>query len=179
MRLDAFLKLETQTGESTDTLHDKEIEILSFEQTTSRYRKDSNDTGTWAFNLSVVTIIKPLDASSPRLMEAVTQSAKTFSKATISVCRMKGDSTQSPDKWKKIDYFTIVLTDVYITRIQLIGDARIRSFGGDEIHRFYPEDLSAIGPLEQVDLNYKKMTWTYIGGEDQTTKILSVPVERK
>jgi len=177
MRLDAFLKLETQNldGESTDTLHEKEIEILSFEQTTDRFL-DTKDKSNWLYDLSVVTILKPLDATSPKLFDAVTV-GKRYKKATISACRASGTSKDDEKNWKKIDFFLIELTDVYISRVQLLGDARVRSIGGDRVHRYYPEDLTAVGPVEEVELNFRTITWTY-KGEDGKQNITSSTVTK-
>lgn len=180
MRLDAFLMFEGggPEGESTDALHEKEIEILHFEQTAERLRKKTvgDSAGQRLYDLSVVTVLKPLDKSSPRLLEAVT-SQKLFKKAKISACRWIGLSKDVADKWKKIDYFLIELTDVYVSRVQLLGDARVRSIGGDGVHRYYPDDLAAIGPLEQIDLNYQSLKWTY-RGPDGTKGVVSIPIKK-
>jgi type VI secretion system Hcp family effector len=179
MRLDAFLKFEKgPEGESTDALHQNEIEILTFEQSAEMLRqKEGESLRTRMFELSVMTILKPLDKTSPKLLEAV--AARTqFPKAKICACRWIGSSKDTPDSWKKIDYFTIELTDVYVARIQLLGDARVQTIGGDRIHRFYPDDLTSIGPLEQVDLNYKTVKWSY-KGMDGKKGVISIPITKE
>lgn len=169
MLLDAFLKLVGQDGESTDSLHGKEIEIFSFEQTVTRTRKTASGTGdksVWSTELSVVTVLKPVDSASPKLVAGACATRPTmYPEATISVCHSGGKSTETSDKWKKICYYEMVLKDVYVARVHMVGDPRVHLLGKAHAYPVIPGDLALVGPLEEIDLAYREVDWKYKGND--------------
>jgi len=115
MQLDAFLKIETPNtdGESTDKLHLNEIEIVSFEQTITRSSGGNLDSSAEKAHSKHrgITIIKPLDSTSPKLLQAACQGT-VFGKISLFLCQSSGTSKTTSDRWKKIVYFEIVMEKV-------------------------------------------------------------------
>ena len=169
MLLDAFMKLEDpkEEGESTDKLHLKEIEIFSFEQTINRNAKGATG-GTSSESKAKsehkpLTVIKPLDKTSPKLLQAASE-GKLYKKVTISVGQPSGTTKTASSTWKKIVYLKITLEQVHISRIHLVGDAGMHFFGRANEFPVAAGDLLSMGPVEEVDLSYKKIQWLYKGG---------------
>lgn len=154
--LDCYLKLSEPAldGESTDDLHQNEIALFSFEQVINRadYRSaDGSEAAAKArSDHSPVRVVKPVDKTTPKLLEAACKGT-VYGKGVISVCQPSGKSDTTSSSWKKIVYFEITLEQIYITRIRLAGDPR-------------STDVSAVGPLEEIDLSYRKIKWLYKGG---------------
>jgi type VI secretion system secreted protein Hcp len=162
MPLDAFMKLEEPKldGESADDGHPKEIEILSFEQTILRTRggaPGSPDAKKATSQHSAMTVIKPLDKSSPKLYQAAS-AGTLFKKVTIAVCQPGGTTKTDKSGWKKIVYLEIILEGVHISRVRLVGDPRLHYFAASGL---------GMGPLEEVDLSYNKIQWMYKGGTEK------------
>lgn len=95
-------------------------------------------------------ITKPVDKTTPKLLEAACKGT-LYSKGVISVCQPSGKSDTTSSSWKKIVYFEITLEKIYITRARLAGDPR-------------SADVYEMGPIEEVDLSYRKIKWLYKGG---------------
>lgn len=167
MQLDAFLKIETPNtaGKSTDKLHANEIEIVSFEQTISRANSGNQGTASEKASSSHrgLTIIKPLDSTSPKLLQAACQGS-VFGKVSLFLCQASGTSKTTSDRWKKIVYFEIVMEKVYISRMHLVGDPTLQHLGRAEEFPILSGDALEMGPLEELDLTYEKIQWLYKGG---------------
>lgn len=184
MRLDAFLKLTTtgttlEPGETTDglfsTASEKPIEILWFEQIATRGRYENRGLGMMHANqgahgkqLSWISVIKPLDQSSPLLFKALCSPSDddiVYEEGAIEAYFNKGNSADNPTDWTREPYFAIHMTKVRIMRIQLTADPRVMSMGGgvSEVYYQLPEDLAAMGPLEIIDLGFETVAWSYLG----------------
>ena len=172
MLLDAFLKFEEPglAGESTDSTHSNEIEILSFEQTIIRppvsagvkagsaeAKKARSEHHPW-------TIIKPLCKASPKLYQAAC-AGTVYKKVTLSLCQPSGTSKTSSDAWKKIVYFQVTLSGVTISRVHLVGDPGLHHFGRATDFPIAAGSALDMGPIEEIDLTYQKIEWLYKGSE--------------
>lgn len=167
MPLDAFLKLEEPAlkGESTDDLHADEIEILSFEQTVKRPRSATDggtgETRKGTTECSAITILKPLDGATPKLMESAC-SGTIYKKATITLCQPSAKSDGKRTAWKRITYFEISLQNVQISRVRLVGDPTIH-LPVVQAPLLNSGLVAAMGPVEEVDLSFQKIKWMYKG----------------
>lgn len=163
--MDAFLKIEGDTpiaGESTDSLHANEIEILTYGHSLGTVPSDE-ERGIMLEMLPLV-IVKPLDKTTPSLAQAACRRTN-YSTITLSVCQRPA-SVATDDK---IDLFTIKLEDAYISRVTLLGTAMPWPMMPQSAqYRFsmpmwtYPE-IASYGPLEQIEVMARKWTWTYKG----------------
>ncbi|MEQ8788336.1 MAG: type VI secretion system tube protein Hcp [Pirellulaceae bacterium] len=170
MLLDAFLKIDQPaiTGGSTDSLFAGQIEIISFSQAIERTRPltptGSASPGNYARSEhKPITIIKEIDMSSPKLYQAAC-AGTTYDTAVITLCQPSGTTQQTSDNWKKIPYMQITLTQVNITRAHLVGDPRLHPFGASEHYPLIAGEVTAMGPVEEIDLAYQVIQWNYKGG---------------
>lgn len=171
MLLDAFLKLEEPAlaGESTDDGHGGEIEILSFEQSILRAAPSSgaaagtSDTGKSTSDHQPMTVVKLLDKASPKLYQAAS-AGTIYGKATISICQPSGTTKTTSDRWNKVVVLQLTLSHVYISRVHLVGDPALHAFGRSKEFPITDGALLNMGPLEEIDLTYKKINWLYKGG---------------
>jgi type VI secretion system Hcp family effector len=169
MLLDAFLKFEEPTlpGESTDTLHSTEIEILSFEETIVRPTMTPGGTSESTTKVrsehKPLTIIKPLCKASPKLHQAAC-AGTVYKKATLSLCQPLGTSKTTSDRWKKIEYLQVKLGTVHITRVHLVGDPALHYFGRATNFPIVAGSVLEMGPIEEIDLTYQTIEWLYKGG---------------
>ena len=106
--------------------------------------------------LSALRVIKLLDKTSAKLLEAACKGT-LYKKATISLCQPSG-TVDTSSSWKRIVFFEILLQQVHISGVRLMGDPRLHynSIGAG--------DVMEMGPLEEVDLSFRKVKWTYKGG---------------
>ena len=156
MLLDCYLKLTDPAleGENTDDLHAKEIGVFSFEHVITRAdfasAGDSETAAKPRSDHAPIRIIKPLDKTTPKLLEAACKGT-LYKQGVLSFCQSSGTSDNTSSSWKKIVYFEVTLEQVYITRAHLMADPRL-------------SDVNALGPLEEIDLSYRKIKWLYKGG---------------
>ncbi|MCH8829430.1 MAG: type VI secretion system tube protein Hcp [Planctomycetes bacterium] len=166
MQLDAFLKIETPKtdGKSTDKEHSDEIEIVSFEQTITRSSGGNQDSSAEKSHSKHrgITVIKPLDSTSPKLLQAACQGT-VFGKISLFLCQSSGTSKTTSDRWKKIVYFEIVMEKVYISRMHLVGDPSLQHLGRSDEFPILSGAALEMGPLEELDLTYQKIQWLYKG----------------
>ncbi len=147
MAFDAFLKIETIPGESSDDKHKDWIEILSFDWgvcqpksvastagSRSAERADFNDFG----------FSKLFDKATPKLAIGCA-SGEHFKTATLEICRAGGD---------KIKYMEFKFSDVMITAYQPSGDV-----SGERML-----------PMEKVRLTYGKVELKYTQTDPATGK---------
>jgi len=166
--LDAFLKFVDPVldGESTDSDHTKEIEIFSFDQTILRSAPSSlrSDSSSQARSEHTpFTIIKPLDRTSPKLLQA-SCAGTLYNKIEISLCQPGGKSSSNADQWKKVVYLKITLEKAFLSRVHLVADPTLHFFGRATQYPVLSPEVLNVGPLEEVDLTYQKIQWLYKGG---------------
>lgn len=139
MAFDTFLKLEGPNveGESTDSVHAKEIEIYSFSwgasnpTTISSY---STGAGGGKVTVSSFNIMKKCDKSSPNLFRTCCK-GDHYDKATV-IFRKAGGT--------QVEYLKYTFEMVFVESIQWSG-----SSGGDDV------------PTESVSFSYGKVTIEY------------------
>jgi len=140
MATNFFLKLETPTieGESTDSNHAKELQILSwshsFNQPTKPTRSSAGGGTVEQANHSDFSVTKYLDSATDDLLK-MCWSGKQVGKGTFTAYRADGDN-------KSVKYLTIEMENIVVSNV---------SFGGG------PGDL----PTETLTLAYGKVTYTY------------------
>lgn len=106
---DTFLKLADIKGESTDSKHKDEIEILSFTQSFLNSFDGSGGGGAGKVQCGAITLMKNIDKSSPQLLKGVV-TGKHFKDGTISfVADNRVGATG--------EYYSIRLTDVFVTEL--------------------------------------------------------------
>ena len=184
MRLDAFLTLNSTdlatSGETTDALFaqadPKPIEILWFSQIVTRGRYEDRGIGRNQQSnsarqpqISFMSIIKPLDETSPLLLKAIGQAGDdngyVYQTGKIETYFYRGNSTENHDAWTRVPYFEIAMTNLNVMRVQLVSDPRVTSIASGDAEVYYqlPDDLAGMGPMEIIDLSFQTATWTYKG----------------
>lgn len=146
MAFDAFLKISTIPGESTDSEHQQWIEILSFDHGLKQTSTGSVSTGgartAGRVDHQDMIITKALDAASTPLFLACCR-GDHIPEVTIQLHRATG---------KKEKYYEIKMFDVLVSNVQPKGEAR-----SDETL-----------PTEEVSFNYAKIEWNYIQTDHNT-----------
>lgn len=155
--VDYFLKIEGVPGESSDSKHKGEIELLSwsFGSTNAGSFSSGGGAGTGKVAMQDFHIVKLADKASAKLFTACC-TGEHLKSATL-VCRKAGTEQQ--------EFLTIVLTGVLVSGFQTSGAA-----GSDVI------------PTEQISMDFAKIEFKYkeqkpdgslggeiIGGWDVTT----------
>ncbi len=148
MAFDAFLKISTVPGESTDDKHKDWIEILSFHwgiiQPSSGSRSSGGAASAERANHSDLSIVKTLDKASPKLFLACCK-GEHIPSVKLELCRATGD---------KQKYMEYLLTDVIVSGVRPGGAAQ----GGESL------------PLEEVSFNYGKIELSYTETDHKTGK---------
>lgn len=141
-----YLKFEGVEGESTDSSHEGWCDILSMGQSITR-SKESSASGRVRERAIVddLVVVKELDKSSPKLMEAVCMGTG-FPEVIVKL------AATTPDG--KTRYYQYTLKNVVITSYSIGGSA----------------DGSV--PSEKLSLNYEEITWTYttVEGSEEPTE---------
>lgn len=139
MPFDAFLKIDGIEGESNDSKHKGEIEVLSFHWGVSQaITGTASSTGTFSgqrCDMSDLAIVKQLDKASPKLAQACA-AAEHFKTATLTLCRAAGD---------KQPYMKYKLSDILVSSVRVGGASQ--GDGGV--------------PPEEVGLHYGKIELEY------------------
>lgn len=135
MASDMFLKLEGIPGESTDSKHKEEIEVLSWSwgETNAATGASGGGRGAGKVSMSDIVISKEVDKSTPKLALACA-TGEHVPEAVLTVRRAGGEQQE---------YLQIKLTDCLVTSYQMSG-----SNGGGV-------------PSESFSLNYTKIEWQY------------------
>lgn len=133
MAVDVFLKLGTIKGESKDSKHPGEIDVLSWSWGLSQTGTMSYGGGGGAgkANFNDLSIMHAVDKASPVLMQACA-SGEHIKEATL-VSRKAGKGQQ--------DYLIIKMNDIIVTSVQPSG--------------------SSEHPTESVTLNFSKIDFEY------------------
>lgn len=139
MPFDAFLKIDGVEGESTDSKHKNEIEVLSFHWgVTQAVTGTVSSAGTFSgqrADLSHLACVKQFDKASPKLAQACA-AGDHFKSAVLTLCRAGGD---------KQPYMEYKLSDVLISSVQVGGSGQ--GEGGV--------------PTEEVSMAYAKIEMAY------------------
>ena len=137
MAFDAFLKIDGIKGESADSKHKGEIDIMSFSWGASQTGVSATGGGGGAgkVHFQDIHFVKKSDASSPLLMLHCAQGAHI--KEGNLVVRKAGGS--------QLEYLKIKLTDILVSSYKEHGSIH----KGDEI------------PMEEVSLNFAKVEYSY------------------
>lgn len=144
---DVFLKLDGIPGESADSKHKDEIDILSYTQSFRQaINRATGAGGTGKVTCGDITVLKNIDKSSPKLIQYVT-TGKHIPKATLTFRTVGGKS--------QVEYYVVVLEDVLVVAI-------------DQTDQPDPSKI-----VERVQLNSAKFDFTYreqkidgtVGGE--------------
>src|SRR5215475_6909102 len=150
MAVDMFLKIDTVDGESKDSKHKKDIDVLawSWGMSNSGSAHVGGGAGAGKVNVQDLSFTKYIDLSSPDLMLACCN-GKHFDTAFLTV-RKAGEHP--------LEYLKIKLTEVLITSVSTGG-----SGGEDRL-------------TENVTLNFAKVNVDYIeqtatGGEGAKPKM--------
>jgi len=133
---DAFLKLDGIKGESADSKHKGEIDIMSFSWGVAQTGVSATGGGGGAGKVAFQDIhfVKKTDASSPLLMLNCPNGAHI--KEANFVVRKAGGT--------KLEYLKIKITDILVSSFKDHG-----SQNGDQI------------PLESITLNFAKVEYSY------------------
>ena len=113
MAVDMFLKLDGVKGESTDSKHKGEIEIMSFSWGASQTGAHGSGGGGGAGKVSMndFSFVKELDTATPQFMEMIC-SGQSAGSAVLTL-RKAGE--------KPLEYLKIKMTDVLISSYQTGG----------------------------------------------------------
>jgi type VI secretion system secreted protein Hcp len=151
MAFDILLKLDRIEGESTTKGHDKEIEVLSYDQSIDMalYREGSGGgAGAGKSTFSAVRIRKLLDNASIPIALACA-SGLHIASARIAFRR------PSPP----LDFYVVTLEDVLVTHVGQCASTEVQA-----PLKFETLGKSPTGPaalLEEVTLNFGTIRWEY------------------
>src|ERR1700757_955222 len=140
MATNFFLKFENPAidGESTDSKHDKQLQILSwshsFNQPTKPTRSSAGGGTVEQANHSDFSVTKYIDAATDDLLK-MCWSGKQIAKGTFTAYRADGDN-------QAVKYLMVELEKIIVSNISFGG-------GGGDL------------PTETVALSYGKVTYTY------------------
>ncbi len=143
MAVDMFLKLDTIDGESTDSVHSGEIDLLSWSFAAHQTGTSNTGGGSGAGRVSIqdLSITKKVDKSSPTLFGLCCSGAHV-PKGVLTVRKAGGEA---------VEYMVVKMEHVLITGVQTTG-----SDGQDQI-------------VEQVSLNFKRVGIVYTPQKDDGT----------
>jgi type VI secretion system secreted protein Hcp len=150
MATDIFLKLDGVDGESSDSAHEKEIDVLSWSwgMNQSGTMHIAKGGGAGKANVGDMQLTKHIDAATANLMKYCC-SGKQFPSAIL-VCRKAGDTP--------VEYYKIEMKNVIISSVQVGGaqsdDRLIETVSlnfGEYASTYTPQDNegkpgAAIGP---------------------------------
>jgi type VI secretion system secreted protein Hcp len=146
MGFDAFLKISTIPGESTDSAHADWIEVLQYAHGVYQPSTGSVSSGgarsAERSDHEHFSVVHALDKASPKLFLACCK-GEHIPEVTIELCRNTGN---------KQPYMKYTLTDVLISSVRPTGTAK----GTETL------------PLEEVKFSYGKLEQTYTQTDHQT-----------
>ena len=146
---DAFLKLSTIPGESTDDKHVEWIEIQSFNSGVSQAAGSAGvsalggQTGGRA-DFSEFSVVKFIDKASPKLFLAAC-TGEHIPTTTLEICKAGGD---------KQLFLKVSMTDVVIASYRPGGSAK----GAETV------------PLEEIAMRFGSIKWEYTALDGKTGK---------
>lgn len=151
MAVDMFLKVEGIKGESQDSKHKEEIDVLAWSWGMSQSGTMHSGSGGGAGKVSVqdISITKYIDRSSPTLMKMCC-SGKHVATAKLTVRKAGGDNP--------VEYIQITLNKVLVSSISVGG-----SGGEDRL-------------TENISLNFASFKLDYLPQKPDGTADAAVPV---
>ena len=154
--VDYFLKIDGIDGESQDDKYKNQIHINSFSWGVANKGTSAAGGGSGAGKALFhdLFVIKEVDASSPKLMEACASGKHIGS--VILHCRKAGGSQQ--------EYYTITLTDVLVSAYQTSGCPAGKRMHGATVttsRSNVPHNGVAPVPVETVSINFSKIQFDY------------------
>jgi type VI secretion system secreted protein Hcp len=145
---DAFLKIETIPGESSDSKHANWIEVLSYSHVVSQLSSGSASSGgarsSSRCDHADFSVVKTLDKASP-LLNLACCNGEHIKKVDLHLSRATGD---------KQVYMKYEMEDVIVSSVRPGGSSK----GGEPL------------PLEEVSFNYGKISWTYTETDHKSGK---------
>jgi type VI secretion system secreted protein Hcp len=149
MAVDMFIKIDTVDGESKDSKHKKDIDVLawSWGASNSGSAHSGGGAGSGKVNVQDLSFTKWVDSSTPKLLLAV-HNGQHFKDATL-VVRKAGE--------KPVEYLKIKLEEVLITSVSTGG-----SGGEDRL-------------TENVTLNFSKVSVDYVPQDDMGAAGTAIP----
>jgi type VI secretion system secreted protein Hcp len=114
---EAFLKIDGIPGESTDSKHRNEIDVLSFHWGIARGTRGRS-------RVEDFQIVKAVDAASPLLFEAVC-AGQTFKEAVFTLNKGVGDALKDTCKMR--------FQDVFISSVTAAGNAASDAFPMEQV----------------------------------------------
>lgn len=141
-QVDAFLKLDGINGESQDSVHTNEIDILSWSWslTNSGSAHYAKGMGQGKVQVGDIHILKRVDTATPSLMQACT-TGQHIDSGTLTVRKAGGTSA--------LEYFVINLSNILVSSIRPSSDP------------------SSPQLMEDVALNFGSFKVTYTPQEEQ------------
>jgi type VI secretion system secreted protein Hcp len=140
MPFDAFLKVATVPGESTDDKHAEWIEVLSYSwgasQATGGAASASGNNAGQRVDIHDFAVVKQLDKASPKLFLSCA-TGESIGDVTLELCKAGGD---------KQKYMSYKMSDVLVASVRPGGTGK----GGDAL------------PLEEVSFRFSKIQLEYI-----------------
>jgi type VI secretion system secreted protein Hcp len=135
MAVDMFLKIATVDGESRDSKHSKEIDVLawSWGMSNSGSAHVGGGAGAGKVNVQDLSVTKYVDSASPKLMKACSDGSH-FDEATLTVRKAGGTP---------VEYIKIKMSEVFVTSLSTGG-----SGGEDRL-------------TENLSLNFAKVNVDY------------------
>lgn len=147
MAFDAFMKIATIPGESTDSKHKDWIELLSFNIGVRQPATGSTSSGgarsAERCEHQDFTCVMTVDKATPKLFHACC-TGEHISTVDVHVCRNTGD---------KQKYLEFKMYDVIVSSVSPGGSAKSETL-----------------PLVQTALNYGKIEWIYTETDHKTGK---------
>ncbi|MEX2431573.1 MAG: type VI secretion system tube protein Hcp [Dehalococcoidia bacterium] len=151
----AYINFDGIDGESTDDGHKDWINLLSVSQGIHRPAAEGGSVRSSSGpKLDDIVIVKEVDASTPKLMEAIADGT-VFPNVVF-------DLTELHDGGRRTTYLKYELKNVYITSYSLGGSAQ-----------------SDVVPTEQVSLNFEEIKVTYTKTDDDGASKGNVEFEWK
>jgi len=145
MSFEAFLKIDGIDGESKDSKHKGEIEVLSFNWGAAQPGLATGQPVRRAgANVSEVTVVKKIDTASPQLL--LQSCGGSAAQTAVLTARKPSDSEGAP-----VEFLKITMTNVVVSSISAQGDSQT---GSD--------------PLEQVSLNFGHVEFAVTSDSGQT-----------
>lgn len=135
MAVDVFLKLTDVAGESKDSAHAGEIDVLSYSIGVSNAGTSDHGGGSGAgrASFSDISLMKRVDTSSPTLIKFCT-TGKHITQGILTIRKSGGDVVGEP-------YLVITLDEVLVTSVQESG--------------------SSEEPTESISLSFAKIHYVY------------------
>jgi len=150
MAVDYFLKIKGIEGESYDSKHKNEIDVLSFSwgETQTGTHAGGGGGGAGKVSMQDFHFVMKANKASPKLLLAC--ATGDHIKEALLTCRKAGKDQH--------DFMKIKFTDLLVSSYQTGGSST-----GDEI------------PMDQISLNYASMEYSYC--EQQADGTLSGPIK--